>query len=111
MRFSVLIASTLVLSAPAFAAEDGAKLYAANCASCHGDTGQADSPTAQALLPRPASFADPEFWKTRDDAAVKEVIKNGGAAVGKSPMMIAWGATLNDAQIDAIIAFLKTLKK
>src|SRR3954468_10148343 len=36
----------------------GARLYAENCASCHGVTGLADTPTARQLQPRPVAFAD-----------------------------------------------------
>jgi mono/diheme cytochrome c family protein len=37
------------------------------------------------------------------------VIKNGGSAVGKSPLMAAWGGSLTDAQIRDVIAFIRTL--
>ena len=32
----------------------GEKLYAALCATCHGDTGMGEGPTGQALDPRPS---------------------------------------------------------
>lgn len=34
-------------------------LYAAQCASCHGDAGAGDGPAAAALTPKPANFTDP----------------------------------------------------
>jgi mono/diheme cytochrome c family protein len=92
----------------AAAAEDGALLYATYCVTCHGDTGKGDGAASAALDPKPANFADPKFWASRDDATVKKVIKEGGAAVGKSAMMVAWGAVLDDAKIDAVIKHLKS---
>jgi mono/diheme cytochrome c family protein len=37
------------------------------------------------------------------------VIKLGGPAVGKSPLMAPWGGTLDDQQIRDVIAFVRTL--
>jgi mono/diheme cytochrome c family protein len=95
---------------PAQAAEDGAALYSSYCASCHGAAGRGDGAAAVALDPKPANFSDPKFWETRNEADVKKVIKEGGASVGKSPLMIAWGSALDDAKIDAVVAQLKTFK-
>jgi len=41
-------------------AERGATLYRQLCASCHGESGRADTPTAAALKPPPVSFHDAE---------------------------------------------------
>ena len=38
-----------------------------------------------------------------------KVIKQGGAAVGKSPMMAPWGGSLKDEQIRDVIAFVRSL--
>jgi high-affinity iron transporter len=43
--------------APALAS--GRALYAANCATCHGDAGAGDGPASAALTPKPANFTDP----------------------------------------------------
>ena len=64
-----------------------------------------------ALTPKPANFGDAEFWTTRDDAHLKKVIKEGGPAVGKSPLMAPFGAALTDAQVDELVAYIKTFKK
>jgi mono/diheme cytochrome c family protein len=92
------------------AAEDGAAIYTTYCVTCHGDTGKGDGVASASLDPKPANFSDPKFWASRDDAAVKKVIKDGGASVGKSALMIAWGSVLDDAKIDAVIKHLKTFK-
>ena len=37
------------------------------------------------------------------------MISEGGAAVGKSPLMAPWGGTLNDEQIEDVVAFIRSL--
>jgi hypothetical protein len=41
---------------------------------------------------------------------VAKAIKEGGLAVGGSPLMAPFGAMYDDAQIAAIVAHLKTFK-
>ena len=113
LALTVSLVLPLVLSSfpsDAAAADEGGTLYATYCVTCHGDTGKGDGVASAALDPKPANFADPKFWASRDDAAVKKVIKDGGASVGKSALMIAWGSVLDDAKIDAVIKHLKTFK-
>ena len=93
------------------AADEAAQNYASFCASCHGPKGKGDGVSGAALPVKPTSFADPKFWKGKTDAALKKVIKEGGAANGMSATMAPWGGILNDDQIDAMVAYLKTLKK
>jgi mono/diheme cytochrome c family protein len=87
----------------------GKALYAQYCASCHGATGNADGPLGQALNPRPARHSDGAYMRTLSDEHLFKVIQQGGAAVGKSPLMAPWGGTLSDAQIRDVVAFVRTL--
>jgi len=43
------------------------------------------------------------------DKELMEVISKGGAAVGKSPIMPAWGAQLKEKQIREIISHIRSL--
>ena len=101
----------LVVAMPSSAVADGASDYKTYCAMCHGATGKGDGAASANLNPKPADLSSEAFWKGKDDAYLKKVVKEGGAAVGKSPLMAAWGKVLSDAQIDAVVAHLKTLKK
>ena len=103
---SLLLVLTFLTPATAFA--DAASDFAAQCAACHGATGAGDGTP---LPVKPANFQDPEFWASRTDEQVKAVIKGGGASVGKSAMMPPLGAAWSDAQLDAMVAYLKTFKK
>ena len=112
LRIAALAAFSLsLLPGLALAGDAGKADYDMYCASCHGATGGGDGVAGQALDPKPANFQTAEFWKTRDDALVTKAIKEGGAAIGKSSMMVAWGAVLDDGKIAAVVKYMKTFKK
>ena len=97
-------------SGPVAAGEDGKTTFNTYCSTCHGESGQGDGPAAAALDPKPAAFASAGFFDSRDDDHLRKVIKEGGPAVGKSPLMAPWGAVLSDAQVEAVITHIKTLR-
>lgn len=88
---------------------EGARLYALYCASCHGARGDGDGPVARGLDPRPARHSDGAYMNALSDEHLHRVIAEGGAAVGKSPLMAPWAGTLDDAQIRSVVAFLRSL--
>lgn len=65
------------------------QMFESLCFTCHGLTGHGDGPGAAALDPKPRSFVDEAWQASVTDEHIKKVIVFGGAAVGKSPMMIA----------------------
>jgi mono/diheme cytochrome c family protein len=87
----------------------GAALYAANCATCHGAHGDGDGPASAALVPKPAKHHDGNYMNPLSNEHIFKVIKEGGAAAGKSPMMAPWGGMLSDAQIWDLVAFLRSI--
>ena len=89
--------------------DEGKKLYGQFCASCHGQSGKGDGPAAAALNPKPRDHTNKEYMSTLSDEDLLKVIKNGGASIGKSPIMPPWGATLKDDQIQDVIAYVRTL--
>ncbi|MCB9707297.1 MAG: cytochrome c [Myxococcales bacterium] len=80
--------------------------YDTLCASCHGPTGLGDGPAAVSLNPKPRNLE----VTTRSDEELKKIIKLGGASMGLSPTMVAWGGVLNDTDIDNVVAYVRTLK-
>jgi cytochrome c oxidase cbb3-type subunit 3 len=89
--------------------EQGKKLYGQFCTSCHGQSGKGDGPAAAALNPKPRDHTDKELMSKLSDEEMLKVIKEGGASVGKSPLMPPWGASLKDEQIKEVIAYIRTL--
>jgi cytochrome c oxidase cbb3-type subunit 3 len=114
---SLVTCATLPLFtvASANAAGDAAKgqaLYAQRCAMCHGEKGAGDGALA-ATMPadqKPRNLSGNEYKYATDDAKLKEIISKGGASVGLSVLMPAQ-SDLNDAQLDDLIAFVKSLRK
>lgn len=86
----------------------GGKLYATFCATCHGARGAADGPASN-MDPKPAHHDDGTYMNGLSNEHLMAVIKLGGPAVGKSPLMAPWGGTLDDQQIRDVIAFVRTL--
>jgi mono/diheme cytochrome c family protein len=85
----------------------GKEKYNQICASCHGPSGKGDGPAAAALDPKPRNLSDPKYVSTLSDEQIFKTVKEGGAAVGKSPLMPAWGSVLSDSDIWNVIAYLR----
>ncbi len=80
------------------------------CATCHGSSGKGDGPAGAALNPKPRNFTDASLMGQKSDAQLAKVIKEGGAASGLSPLMVAWGSVLSDQDIANIVAYIRTFK-
>ena len=96
----------------------GKAKYDMVCAACHGATGKGDGPGA-VTDPKPRDFSTGEFkfdtdgdGKAGTDADLMNVIRNGAAKYGGSPMMTAWPAGfLTDADSANIVAYIRSLKQ
>jgi mono/diheme cytochrome c family protein len=64
-------------------------LFMTRCAACHGQFGRGDGPGAAGLNPKPRNYADAAWQKVVTDEEIEKAIVYGGAAVGKSPQMVA----------------------
>ena len=95
----------IYLAAGAAYGEDAKQLYEQTCAMCHGPEGKGDGPTAQVLQPKPANLAT--VLKGKDTAYLTKLLKEGGASVGKSPLMPAYKGILKDEQIRDLIKYVK----
>ena len=93
--------------APAPAAPEA--LYARWCAACHGAGGAGDGPNAKHLPVRPAAHASAAAMAARPDDALYDAIAAGGAVMGKSPRMPAFGETLAPAEIRSLVVHIRTL--
>lgn len=109
----ILLAVTLlpVLALAQGNAEKGKAIFAQNCASCHGPTGKGDAPAAAALNPKPKDLTDKAYMAGLKDQYLFDLVKKGGAAVGKSPLIPPFGSKLKDGDIRDVIAFIRSLGK
>ena len=93
------------------AVDPGTAKFNQFCSPCHGMEGRADGAAAAALTPKPRDFTDAKWQASVDDARIATVIKNGGAAVGLSANMAAWGGVLNDDDIKLVVAKVREFAK
>jgi mono/diheme cytochrome c family protein len=70
-------------------AKEAKEIFASLCFTCHGSTGHGDGPGAATLNPKPRTFADVAWQDSVTDEHIAKTIVYGGAAVGKSPVMVA----------------------
>lgn len=68
--------------------DEANKIYDTRCAACHGAGGKGDGPAGVALPTRPADYTSAAFQASVTDADIEKAIVQGGAAVGKSPLMV-----------------------
>jgi mono/diheme cytochrome c family protein len=94
--------------APAGASE-AQQIYYRYCASCHGNDGRG-SWRAALFLVRPPDLTDPARAREHPDRYLFDIIKHGGAPLGR-PGMPAFGESLSDADIRALVAYLRTLSR
>jgi cytochrome c oxidase cbb3-type subunit III len=86
-----------------------ASLYQRWCASCHGPTGGGDGPNARFLPVKPAVHRDAGTMGALSDDTMFDAIAGGGAVMGKSPRMPAFGETLTSTDIRALVTYIRAL--
>jgi mono/diheme cytochrome c family protein len=113
MRKILPLAVLLVAVQPRISAAgdpgEGKRLYQTYCTGCHGASGKGDGPAAKTLPVKPADHTNNKKMGQYSDEHLVNVISKGGASVGKSPQMPAWGAVLKETQILEIVAYIRTL--
>lgn len=102
------IAESIIATPVAVAGFDAQGAYDGVCAACHGSAGEGSGPAAGSMNPAPANFTDPGFWADRDNQHIFDVIKNGAASVGGSPLMMGWSGTFTDDQIAGLADYIST---
>ncbi|AUN93604.1 c-type cytochrome [Pseudazoarcus pumilus] len=109
MKRIAAIALTACLVAPAMAGDDGAELYRSYCVQCHGSAGDGKGINAPHMSVAPRDHSDPTEMSGRSDEELFKVIKHGGKSINQSVLMPAWGHTLDDEQIHALVGHLRRL--
>lgn len=108
-----LVARVWEWSTTPTALDEGKRLYAINCAACHGESGAGDGVMARAFglaTPRdsqyriesPVAFTDPTTMLGASPALLQGKVMRGGMGTG----MPNWGPIFSEPQVWAIIDYL-----
>ena len=95
----------------AYEARMGQEIYHHDCQTCHGEGGAGDGFNAFNLDPRPRDLADPKLQRAKSDADLADAIRRGGAGVGLTALMPPWGHTLDARHIDAVVLYVRSLRR
>jgi mono/diheme cytochrome c family protein len=92
---------------PATGSPPAERLYLGLCSTCHGVDGQGSWRAALFLI-RPGNLGAGGAVSRRTDEYLFDIIKHGGAPIGR-PGMPGFGATLGDADIKALVPYVRGL--
>ena len=101
VKILALFCLAAFISAPVFA-QSAADTYKTKCLMCHGADGLGNTTVGKSL--KIVSFKDPSVMKS-SNAELAAIIKNG------KNKMPANKTTLSDAQISALVEYIRTLEK
>ena len=97
--------------------ETGQNLFKTYCESCHGPNGDGNGPAAVDFVLKPRDFALAAYkfdtdanWERGTDKDLADVISQGPAAFGGSPLMPAWRQFTQD-ELDLLVDYIRTLEK
>jgi mono/diheme cytochrome c family protein len=118
MRVLVAIVVTLLTIAPLTVQAQtdeipatGKEIFEQMCAGCHGTYGNGQEGAKAGFVPRVGTLANKEYMDSVPDDYIRLIIKKGGAFMGKIAAMPAWEHKFNDAQVDMLVAHIRTLTK
>jgi mono/diheme cytochrome c family protein len=86
----------------------GKSVFADHCVQCHGPNGAGDGKLA-AVIRDPAPF-NLTLSHASDDY-LRQIVRKGGAAMGRSARMPVWGKELDDLEIESVVQYVKTLRR
>lgn len=83
------------------------------CVKCHGVDGKGDGPAvaAEHISPPPGDWTDKEDMTEHPDVFLRNIIEQGGKAMDKSERMPAFGKKLTPAQVNDLIAYIRTFSR
>jgi high-affinity iron transporter len=100
-----VLASTHDVRPAVVPAPSGAALFAKYCSLCHGAGGTGDGRAASLQKVPPANLT----ISTRPRSYKIQIVRQGGAALGRSSSMPAWSDVLTDAEIADVVEYVQTL--
>jgi len=104
--FAILFCIVVYLSPASAQAEDGAALYKAKCATCHGPDGAGQTPVGKNMKLRDLGSADVQG---KTDADLELMVGEGGKDKKATHQFAKKGLT--PEQIKALVSYVRSLKK
>jgi mono/diheme cytochrome c family protein len=108
MKTLLVITTILMTSAGISFAADASATWGQNCASCHGKDGSGNTMMGKKLGVK--DYRDAKVQAAFSDAEVQRAIKEGVKTNGKETMK-PFGSKLAEADIKALVAYVRSFKK
>jgi mono/diheme cytochrome c family protein len=109
MKRKIFVFATIIIaSAGVGVAADAAATWAQNCASCHGKDGGGNTMMGKKLGVK--DYRDAKVQAAFSDAEAARAITEGVKTNGKETMK-PFGSKLSDADIKALVAYVRSFKK
>lgn len=102
MKLTGLMITMAFAAGLCFAAEDPAAVYKRQCASCHGPDGAGQTGAGKAMKVR--DLRSPEVQSQSDEQLFNAIAKGKGK-------MPAYGQKLGEAQVHALVKYMRALGK
>ena len=106
----IIIPALLLLTSQAYATDPKTeRMWKAKCAPCHGADGKADTVQGHKMGMRSVTTAD--WQRGFTDEQLRATIRDGFKRTqdGKAQEMAAFGGKISDADIDALVAYMRSL--
>jgi mono/diheme cytochrome c family protein len=88
----------------------GSILAGKYCSRCHDpESSAAQVSNYDNLAVKPHTFTDGETLNKMSDADLLSIIQHGGPALNRSALMPPYGSTLNPAEVQAVIAYIRVV--
>ncbi|CAN5488593.1 hypothetical protein BH11MYX1_BH11MYX1_52030 [soil metagenome] len=97
----IVIALGFVAGVPVARADDAAKVFAAQCVSCHGADGKGQTPLCKQIAVR--DWSDPKTLKPMSDVELEKMISAG-------KKLMPGFATLGAPQIKSLVAYVRSFE-
>lgn len=111
----IIIFLSIAISATSLSAMDskeksavrGSIVFRTYCVLCHGEAGDGKGRLAVGKVPPPANLTITKLT----DGQKEDIIRKGGAALGRSPFMPPWKDELSEEQIRDLISYINLISK
>jgi mono/diheme cytochrome c family protein len=107
-KLIVIGVALLVAGAVSVRAADAKETWEKHCAKCHGPDGTGKTKMGEKLQIK--DYTDPKVQADLKDDAMVKAIKEG-VKDGDKTKMKAFGETLSDDEVNALVKFIRAFKK